>query len=222
MRAPHDPDYGYHDARTPPAAHLVYAIIAQAVQDLFGSPGSYLTASQSSMARRDAMAFLTAASGKSAHWRKTYCDLVGLDEEVLRAHIVAILEGGDAPTLAYGVGKNPAGLAEAHAMWAERPRLSQSDLPTRLPRIIPNPHLFPVIFAEPPEQRPRPQAPVLPYAEVRTRVHALLTKPHAFRDLIIATNGDMSDSVIRTVLRNGLEKRELSRDTNGRYLLRAS
>lgn len=215
MRAPNDPDYGHHDSRTRPTAHLVYAIIAQAVQDLFGSPGSNLTASQCSNARRDAMAFLTASSGKSAHWRKTYCDLVGLDADVLRARIVAILDGGDAPTLAYGVGKNPAGLKEARDMWA-------APQPTPKPKATARPKPKPQPTAPKTAAPPRPPAQITTYSDVRRIVHGLLHKPNSFRDLIIATEGNVSDSTIRTVLRNGLETRELGRDTQGRYLLRAA
>ena len=223
MRAPNDPDYGHHDSRTPPTAHLVYAIIAQAVQDLFGSPGSNLTVREIQHARRDAFNFLTASSGNSAQWRKTYCDLVGMNADVLRARIIAILEGDDAPMLAYGVGKNPAGLKEARDLWAERSRPMLTEA-VRLPRIVSKApqRMVPIIVEEIPVPRPRPHAPVLPYAEVRALVHTLLSKPHSFKDLIITTGGDVSDSVIRTVLRNGLEKRELIRDTNGRYLLRAA
>ena len=60
------------------------------------------------------------------------------------------------------------------------------------------------------------------YSDVRRIVHGLLHKPNSFRDLIIATEGTVSDSTIRTVLRNGLETRELGRDTQGRYLHRAA
>jgi hypothetical protein len=59
----------------------------------------------------------------------------------------------------------------------------------------------------------------LTYAEVRKIIHGLLAKPHSFKDLIIATNGDVGDSKIRDVLRNGLLTFELSRSDDGRYLL---
>ena len=219
MRAPNDPDYGHHDSRTPPTAQLVYAIIAQAVQDLFGSPGSNLTASQCSNARRDALKFLTASSGSWAQWRRTYCDLVGLDDEILRARIVAVLEGGDAPVLAYGVGKNPAGLKEARDMWASprpAPKLTAATKPKAIPKPAPQP------TAPKPAAPPRPPAQITTYSDVRRIVHGLLHKPNSFRDLIIATQGNVSDSTIRTVLRNGLETRELGRDARGRYLLRAA
>jgi predicted transcriptional regulator of viral defense system len=57
------------------------------------------------------------------------------------------------------------------------------------------------------------------YANVRQIVHGLLIEPHAFRDLIFATNGDVSEGTIRSVLNNGLLKGELSRADDGRYQL---
>ncbi len=76
----------------------------------------------------------------------------------------------------------------------------------------------------PPPSLPSPSSPTvkrhyLTYSEVRQIIHGLLATPHSFKDLIIATNGDVSDSTIRNVLNNGLLTFELSRSDDGRYLL---
>lgn len=71
-----------------------------------------------------------------------------------------------------------------------------------------------------------PPAPPPParqtYADVRQIVHGLLREPHTFKDLIIATNGEVGEGKIRDVLRNGLATFELSRADDGCYLLRAA
>lgn len=71
----------------------------------------------------------------------------------------------------------------------------------------------------PPPVPPTVKRRYLTYSEVRQIIHGLLAKPHSFKDLIIATNGDVSDSTIRDVLRNGLLTFELSRSDAGHYLL---
>jgi hypothetical protein len=213
MRAPNDPDYGHHDSRTPPTARLVMAILSQAVQDLFGSPHGASTKNQASLARHESLQFLTATSGQSAHWRRRYCSLVDLDPEILRARIIAILESDAPPSLAYGVGQHPEGLAEARTMWAAlRPRPT-TGTPVNLPRIV--------------APKPGPLVPIKPrtehqYEAVRHLIYGLLKTPHSDKDLVIATNGDVGEHQIRRALKEGLEQRLLSRDTKGRHLLRKS
>ena len=215
MRAPNDPDYGHHDSRTPPAARLVTAILAQAIHDVFGSPRGVSTTNQASLARQEALIFLVASAGQAAHWRKRYCDLVGIDAEILRSRIITILESEAPPSLAYGLGQHPEGLVEARAMWAAmRPRPS-TGIPANLPRIVP---------------KAQPPAPLVPvktrtehkYEDVRVLIYELLKTPHSYRDLVIATGGDIGEHQIRRALKEGLEQRLLSRDTKGRHLLRKS
>jgi hypothetical protein len=49
---------------------------------------------------------------------------------------------------------------------------------------------------------------------MRRIVLALLDQPHTFKDLIIATNGDVSDSKIRDVLRIAVQMGEVAKDGN--------
>lgn len=72
-----------------------------------------------------------------------------------------------------------------------------------------------------PPPAPLPVKPKFPtYADVRQIVHGLLHEPHSFKDLIIATDGEVPEGAIRDVLRKGLLTFELSRADDGRYLLK--
>ena len=65
---------------------------------------------------------------------------------------------------------------------------------------------------------PSPPPPKLSYGEVRKIVHGhLRERPQKFTELIQSTNGDVSDSAIRMVLRNGLVSGELVRSWDSRY-----
>ena len=66
--------------------------------------------------------------------------------------------------------------------------------------------------------KPKPTNTVTKYSEVRPIILELLDQPRSFKDLIIATNGDVSDSTIREVLRIGIEKGELIKP-NDTYIL---
>ena len=55
-------------------------------------------------------------------------------------------------------------------------------------------------------------------SEVRRIVHGLLReRPRKFKDLVMATEGDVPEGAIRTVLRNGLETGELKRSWAAEY-----
>lgn len=56
------------------------------------------------------------------------------------------------------------------------------------------------------------------YAEVHRHIMPLLTQPRTFKDLIMETNGDVSDMRIRDVLRNAIAKGEVVNNDNT-YLL---
>lgn len=121
MRAPNDPDYGHHDSRQCPEVALVYAILSRAIQDLFGSAAiNSNTGSEIGLAKREALSFLTAQRGPWAQQRATYCTLIGLDPGVLRARIVAILEGDDKPLASYAGGRELPCIDEAREMWREK------------------------------------------------------------------------------------------------------
>lgn len=102
-----------------PELRLVRAIIAQAVQDLLGSP--FVTSSEDKkFVRRQALAWLTASSGANAWNRNHLCSLAGLDGEILRRRTIAILEGGDIPELFEDTRRNEGNLDAARALWAEQ------------------------------------------------------------------------------------------------------
>ncbi len=214
MRAPNDPDYGHHDSRMPPESRLVMAILAQAVQDLFGGLGGF-TPTQRRNERHEALAFLTAASGMWCAQRNRYCHLVGIDPDALRARIVAILEGQRDPNLPYGRESNEDGLAEARAAWAERSRPRPSS-----PRMVPAP---------PPSSPPAPPAPPLPRivqkVDPRTvekaKVFALLRQPIRQTDILNALEEDLSHHTIMKILNEGIERGEVVRNQDRRYRLAA-
>lgn len=105
-----------------PETRLIHAVIQQAVLDLFAiSPAG---ASERGVAeRREALAFLTASQGAWARQRDEFCTIIDLDPDLVRAEIVAILEGAE-PRIKIG-----RGLDRARALWAE-----QNTRPSRLPR----------------------------------------------------------------------------------------
>lgn len=120
MRAPNDPDYGHNDSRQTPEVLLVYAILSRAVQDLFGSASiNNSTVSEIALAKREALNFLTALRGPWAKQRATFCSLIGLEPDLLRARIIAILEGDDKPLASYYGGKELPCIDDARAMWRE-------------------------------------------------------------------------------------------------------
>lgn len=133
---------------TTPEQHLVFAILAMAVVDLFGrassDPGGAL--------RREAMAFLTASNGPWAQRRREECEYVSIDADELRRRVIAILEG---KTALYQVTeKSLQGVAEARALWA-----SQKPVPSPLPRRVkPTPVVQAPIpkIKPPPVERPTP------------------------------------------------------------------
>ena len=54
---------------------------------------------------------------------------------------------------------------------------------------------------------------------MRPIILKLLDRPRSFKDLITATNGEVSDSTIRKVLQIGVQKGELVNLENNTYLL---
>ena len=74
-----------------------------------------------------------------------------------------------------------------------------------------------------PQKRDKPPRGVLlSYGAVRSAVLPLLSEPRRFKDLIIATGGECSSSMIRKVLANAVNKGEVVRnDENHTYVLAA-
>ncbi len=120
MSNPYAPTQGRESGPTP-ETRLVHAILAQAIEDLFGSCIDLGRTNKDHM-REQALIFLTAESGEHAKHRNDLCSLAGFDGEVLRSRIIAILEGRrSADFFLEGKGRRDLkGTAEARAMWAEK------------------------------------------------------------------------------------------------------
>lgn len=101
-----------------PELRLVRAILAQAIQDAFGSTGSDSTHDTEADIRKAAVAFLTAERGACARDRNDLCELAGFDGVKLRKRVIAVLEGEDLPNLFDDTRRNKDFLARARAIWA--------------------------------------------------------------------------------------------------------
>lgn len=104
-------------------------VITSAVEDLF-SPGFTATAQDQS----DALHFLTDQVGAWAASRRDVATAAGIDHDVLREHVVSILEGKEPPPgmLTGERGKKPAnfvaGVEAARRQWAERIAVEKATL----------------------------------------------------------------------------------------------
>ncbi|MBE0554830.1 MAG: hypothetical protein IH625_14165 [Rhodobacteraceae bacterium] len=111
------------DRESGPSAELrlVRAILAQAIEDLFGSCIDLGRTNKDHM-REQALTFLTADGGQHAKHRNDLCELAGFDGDVLRSRIIATLEGQlSADFILEGKGRRDLkGIAEARAMWASK------------------------------------------------------------------------------------------------------
>lgn len=114
-----------------PELRLVRAIIAQAVQDLFGSP-FVASGEDKTLIRRQALAFLTAPSGAHAKYRDELCELAGLDGSTLRKNTIEMLEGRRSTDFFEGGKHNAETIAVARALWAAKEPLVAPT--TRVPR----------------------------------------------------------------------------------------
>ena len=134
---------------------LYLAVMKQAVVDLFAGTPSSSNPKEGDLIRREALAFLTDASGPWANMRAEICLVIDRDPNEVRETITAILDGGDMPYLG-DVRAN--GIDKARALWtdqkayeaaahaerlrrrAERPTKAAADEPApeqpRLPRIV--------------------------------------------------------------------------------------
>ena len=202
-----DPDYGVHYSRTPPEELLVFSILSRAILDLFGKVGLTSNSEEAEQTKQDALSFLTQKAGGWAKRRNELCEAVGIDGDEVRDRVVRVLEGDTLALGTYEGRRELTRVAEARALWehekgaAERAR--EAALKQRRTR---------------PEPKPSPTNTITKYSEVRKIIFKLLDQPHSFKDLIIATDGDVSDTTIRNVLRIGVEKGELIKP-NDTYLL---
>lgn len=110
-----------HTAPASPEMRLVQAILAQAIEDLFGSCID-LGQTNKVLMREQSMTFLTAESGQHAKHRNDLCELAGFDGDVLRSRIIATLEGRlPVDFLLEGKGRRDLkSIEDARAMWASK------------------------------------------------------------------------------------------------------
>lgn len=207
-----DPDYGQHAARIPPEELLVFSILSRAILDLFGSVGLTANADEAKTARQEALIFLTQRTGGWAKRRNELCDAIGIDGDDMRARVVRVLEGDTLALETYETRGALTHVAEARALWehekgaTERARTATTEA-KRYRRNVSTPTTTP------------PRNTITKYSEVRPIIFKLLDRPRAFKDLITATNGDVSDSTIRDVLRIGIEKGDVIKPENATYVL---
>lgn len=192
-----DPDFGVHASRPNGPIALYRAALARAVLDLFGKsiPGADSETVQQS--RREALYFLTRESGAWATSRKDLCDICGIDADQLRANVLRVLRGGEI------AGADPRngfdGIDIARELWAhEQGEPERAREQRKKQRAMPR-------------QAPRRNA-IASYSAVRSAILPLLSEPRQFKDLIAATDGEVSDWLIRKVLANAVNKGEVIRD----------
>lgn len=196
-----DPDFGVHASRPDGPQSLYRAVVARAVLDLFGKVVPAPEGVDSTGARREALFFLVRESGAWAESRRSLCDACGIDPDALRANTLSVLAGRE--IIGSDHRHNFEGIELARRLWAE-----EQAAPIRAQ-----------------EQRkrqksaPRKPAPAS-YSTIRSAILPLLFEPRQFKDLIIATDGEYGDSMIRKVLANAIQKGEVERDDeNHTYVL---
>jgi len=194
-----DPDHGIHHARTMPEELLIFSVLSRAILDLFGPVGLTSTKEEAQQAKRDSLSFLTNKSGAWAKRRNDLCDAIGFDGDDVRARVIQVLEGDSTALATYDGRRELTQVAQARKLWEHENSRSKRR------RSTPKPTPKPV---------PRPRHAVTRYADVRRHIMPLLTQPRTFKDLIMETNGDVSDTTIREVLRNAVAKGEVTNKDN--------
>lgn len=197
-----DPEFGGHAGASPEHA-LICAVILRAFYDLFGPAFSCSNGDNVDVTRRDALAFLTDAKGGWARRRNELCGLVELDGDKLRRLTIDVLEGRDIDPETF-TGRNPFSHVEnARKLWAAEALVQTM----RNSRAKPS----------------KPRNVKASYSSVRETVLPLLKEPRQFKELIVATDGDCSDHMIRKVLTNAVAKGEVIRDNErNTYVLAAA
>lgn len=197
-----DPDHGIHHARTMPEELLIFSVLSRAILDLFGPVGLTSTKEEAQQVKLEALSFLTKKSGAWAKRRSDLCDAIGFDGDNVRDRVIRVLEGDSTALATYDGRRELTQVAQARELW-------EREKPQPMRRNTPKPA---------PKPQPRPRHAVTKYADVRRHIMPLLTQPRTFKDLIMATNGDVSDTTIRNVLRNAVAKGEVTNNDNT-YLL---
>jgi hypothetical protein len=201
-----DPDYGVHYSRTPPEELLVFSILSRAILDLFGSVGLASNSEEVAQAKQDALSFLAQKTGGWAKRRNELCEAVGIDGDDMRNRVVRVLEGDMMALDTYETRGALTHVADARELWKNEKGA------TARARVA-------AIQAKQRRESIPARNSITKYSEVRPIILKLLDQPRSFKDLIIATNGDVSDSTIRNVLRIGIEKGEVIKPESSTYVL---
>jgi len=206
---PVDPDYGHHASRIHPEELLIISILSRAVIDLFGSVSLAPNLEEAQQAKQEALTFLTQKSGGWEKRRRELCDAVGIDSDEMRDRVVRVLEGDLVALDTYETRGALTDVENARALWEHEKGAAERahQVRIRAKKLRPKRKLAPK------------RNTITKYSEVRPIILNLLDQPRSFKDLITATKGDVSDSTIREVLRNGLIKGELVKPHNNTYLL---
>ena len=171
-----------------PEQHLYVAVMKQAVVDLFIGTPSSSNPHEGDLIRRDALAFLTDATGSWANMRAEICTVIDRDPDQVRDSIVAVFEGEDLPYLGDVRGN---GLDKARAMWAEqtaREAAAQAERQRRKEEkkaAAPKPQIAtaPVAPAAPPPQPPPARSRKLGHIKETTKAaKPWLTPPRSPED----------------------------------------
>jgi len=114
------------------------AIVFRVISDLF-FPGAILDPAT----RRRAMSWLTSASGDLALDRRLACTFAGIDGDLLRNRIIAILDGEVPFDYFPGVRNTEASLEEARAMWRLQHRPPARKPVANITASVPEPMVLP-------------------------------------------------------------------------------
>lgn len=128
------------DGLATPERRLWAAIVFRVIADLL-FPGTVLDPA----ARRRALTWLTSASGDLALDRRIACTFAGVDGDLLRKRIIAILNGEVPFDYFPGVRNTEASLEEARAMWRAQQRTPVQKPVRRVAAPIPEPTILPMI-----------------------------------------------------------------------------
>lgn len=191
-----DPDYGIHPSRKPAEELLICAILSRAIHDLFGVVGLTANQAERETAKHDALSFLTEPTGGWAQRRNELCDAIGFDGDAVRVRVIRVLEGDTSAPDTYDGRGALSDVAGARALWERQKQAIHR------------------VRADKEKQATRPRYKVSRYKDVRNIILPLLKQPQTFKELIFATEGDVSDSTIRMVLNNAIDKGEVVRDAD--------
>lgn len=187
---------------TPDPVALYNAVLARAVTDLLAETAVALTDKD----RFEAMRFLTDAEGPWARSREDICTILDRDPDEVRASIIAILEGGVAPSVRGAGGARrrelkPDSVARARALWLEHNR-PPYPTPAPTPDPTPEPEPAPTPEPTPPRVEPPPfEMPKEPRVTLDDVLAFIRSRP-AVRTVEIAAHFAITDVTVMSRLTN--------------------